>query len=449
MSSVPVIDVLETVGPSNIGQGDQRLSYDLLMDNVARYRKTHAVRSAAVAKLDPNTIEGEDAVRQLIMEGLVDSSARLVTSPDGSEEHDVWARRFTQASIKLYGSPDKYEVARLLQSELVFLHQIDGSEDFNQDCVSLLGTVYEDALAGLAEIPPARADSNFVPVAVKEFGAVLRDRYGYIFDLVNDSKKTEYTPKDLSLLIQSSLDRLSIVDGGGWKNWHAQLAPKSTIVSVDTAQELVKVGENRPTATKQEAKALLAHELLVHVLRSKNGYAKKDEKLAVGIGSYLDVEEGLGLLAEYAATGDMPTRAHDRYVDIALALGLLDGRQYGRQELFHISYARQLLRLQAQYKFDLIDQSDLDIRVWSHIDRIFRGTPGDSSGKVQAVFTKDVAYYKGYREIADYLAFQVEEGHDIADVFDYIMQGKFDPTDEKHREYVASYATKKDNVNQP
>lgn len=445
MSDLPSIDVLETVSPSNIGRGDQRLSYDMLMDNVAKYRKSHAVRSAAVAKLDPNTIEGEDAVRQLIMEGLVDSSARLVTSPDGSEQQGTWAKRFTQASIRLYGRPDKYEVARLLQGELAFLHQIDGSEDFNQDCVSLLGTVYEDALAGLAEVPPVRRDSDFVPVAVKEFGEVLRERYGYIFDLVDDSKKKEYAPKDLSALIQSALDRLSIVDGGGWKNWHTQLMPKSTIVSVDTTQELVRIGENRPVATKQEAKALLAHELLVHVLRSKNGYAKNDEKLAVGIGSYLDVEEGLGLLAEYATTGDMPARAYDRYVDIALALGLLDGRQYGRQELFHISYARQLLRLQAQYKFDLIDQSDLDIRVWSHIDRIFRGTAGDSSGKVQAVFTKDVAYYKGYREISDYLAYQVEEGHNMADVFDYIMQGKFDPTDEKHREYVASHGSKRDN----
>jgi hypothetical protein len=140
----------------------------------------------------------------------------------------------------------------------------------------------------------------------------------------------------------------------------------------------------------EEARGLLAHELLVHGLRGKNGYQTGDKKLGSGLPEYLDAEEGLGVLYEAAINVRLPDKVYDRYVDIALALGSVDGVQKPRQRLFDISYARQSLRAHTPDS----QQPDhaLVSKVWAHVDRIYRGGRGDEFGTRQAIFTKDIAY---------------------------------------------------------
>ena len=73
---------------------------------------------------------------------------------------------------------------------------------------------------------------------------------------------------------------------------------------------------------------------------------------------------------------------------------------------------------------------------WTHIDRIYRGGRGDSSTSSQAVFTKDIAYYDGYKKIRDYLDQSIRNGKDIEQIFEYLTLGKFNPTNPVHIQYV-------------
>jgi hypothetical protein len=50
-------------------------------------------------------------------------------------------------------------------------------------------------------------------------------------------------------------------------------------------------------------------------------------------------------------------------------------------------------------------------------------------------------YLKGFLDIAEYVAGEVEVGKTIEQVMDYLMIGKFDPTNKAHTEYVTSVKT--------
>ncbi len=120
-----------------------------------------------------------------------------------------------------------------------------------------------------------------------------------------------------------------------WSEWQV-VSTDGTSLSVEASDRKIKIASRRESASPKDARALLAHELLVHALRGKNGYKTGDKKLATGLAGYLDAEEGLGVLAEEAVNGQLPDKAYDRYVDIALALGTVDGVQRTRKEMFEI-----------------------------------------------------------------------------------------------------------------
>jgi hypothetical protein len=252
---------------------------------------------------------------------------------------------------------------------------------------------------------------------------------------VDTAGKDEFTPNDLEDLFKKALDWLKDNDDPKWSEWSV-VSKDGTSLSVDTTERKIEIASRRETASLKDTRGLIAHELLVHCLRAKNGYKTGDKRLATGLPGYLDTEEGLGILAEAAITGELPDKAHDRYIDIALAAGVVDGVQRSRQAVFQISYDRQLIR--AQLRGDKASIASLIPRVWSHVDRIYRGGPGDNFGTRQAVFTKDIAYYVGYKRMAAYITKQLDDGKSASEVFAYLSQAKFDPTNPKHIERLAT-----------
>ena len=83
-----------------------------------------------------------------------------------------------------------------------------------------------------------------------------------------------------------------------------------------------------------------------------------------------------------------------------------------------------------------VELDELKKSTWTHIDRIYRGGRGDSSTSNQAVFSKDIAYYEGYRKMRDYIDESFSKGESIEDIFKYLLMGKFDPTNPVHVNYV-------------
>jgi hypothetical protein len=429
VSEIPPIKVLEAITPANSGTGEEMLVYQGLAAAVEKYSPTTAARTAEVWDSQPDSLEERLKAKQLASEYLLKTANMVVNSNEGNR--DVWADRFTRASVEIYGEPEASEAARLITTEYNSLAQLQGNKNVSQQQVDLLLDSYEPIVANHQKDASAEAGVELEKQAIHQYGEVMLGKYQPLFDLIDQSGKTRFDAADLRQLFNSSLKWLEENDDVDWGEWEAVDAA-GTSLAVNTTHRKIRVASHRESADVQETRGLLGHELLVHVMRAKNGYKTGDRRLAIGLPGYLEAEEGLGILAEEAVNGELPGKAQDRYVDVALALGTVDGVQRTRKEVFQISFARQLVREQAKGIMSQADIASLEHKVWTHVDRIYRGGPGDDLGTKQAVFTKDIAYYVGYKQMAGYISGQLASGKPAAEVFDYLSQAKFDPNNPQH-----------------
>lgn len=432
MSEVPSVKVLESIKPVNSGTGDEVLAYSALTQAVDSYRPTNPERSDRVWNSEEGSLEELSNARQLASEYFLRTADRVIGSHEGNR--DLWADRFTQASIELYGEPETEEATRLLSNELDFLLQLRGQTSVSQQHVNFLLDIYAPMLTENRDVAKEKNGVEHENEAIHEYGKAVLEKYQPLFDLVDESGKSEFSATDLQELFGTALRWLEENDDVDWGEWSV-VSADGTSLSVSASTRTVKIATRREPASAQDTKGLIAHEILVHALRSKNGYKTGDKKLARGMAGYLDAEEGLGVLVEEAVTGKLPEKAYDRYIDIALALGSVDGKQRTRKEIFDISFARQLVRGQFQGKIDGdADISSLERRVWGHVDRIYRGGRGDELGESQSIFTKDIAYYVGYKQMAQYISEQLASGKTADEIFEYLSSAKIDPTNPKHVE---------------
>ena len=431
MSDIPSVKVLEAINPTNSGTGDEVLAYNALAAAVVKYRLTNTDRWSEFLDSQEGSIEETAMAKQLASEYFLRTADKVNISNEGNR--DLWADRFTQATVELYGETETVEATRLVSAEYTALLQLQGKEGVSQQHVNFLLDTYRPMVAKQPEANSAETEADQEKEAIHEYGEAILEKYQPLFDLIDSSGKTEFSATDLQELFGTALEWLKDNDDTDWSEWTV-VDTEGTSLSVDATNRKIKIASRRETATAQDTRGLIAHELLVHALRGKNGYKTGDKDLATGLAGYLDAEEGLGILAEEAVNGELPEKAYDRYVDIALALGSVDGVQRTRQEVFDISFARQLVRAQVKGTFDEAELPSLERRVWVHVDRIYRGGRGDNLGSRQAIFTKDIAYYVGYKQMAEYISGQLASGKTASDVFQYLSQAKFDPNNQQHIE---------------
>jgi hypothetical protein len=433
MSEIPSVKVLEAIKPINSGTGEEVLAYNGLVKAVDKYKPTNSLRSDRFWDSEEGSLEELSNAKQLASEYFLKTAEKVVNSHDGNR--DLWADRFTQASTELYGEPENAEAKRLINDEYKFLSQLKDKDNISQKHLNLLLSSYKPMLYDNSEYIADEYEIKKEKEAIREYGKVILSKYEPLFALIDNSEKSEFSPKDLHNLFNSALEWLKDNDDKDWGEWTA-IDTDGTSLSVNASERQIKIATRRECATKQEARGLIAHELLVHALRGKNGYKTGNRKLATGLAGYLDAEEGLGILVEEAVNGELPEKAYDRYLDIALALGSVDGVQRTRRQVFEISFARHLIREQLKGTLEEADVPSLERKVWGHIDRIYRGGRGDSRGNRQAIFTKDIAYYVGYKHMAKYITKKINEGKSAVDIFEYLSQAKFDPINPKHIEVL-------------
>jgi hypothetical protein len=434
MSEIPSVKVLEAIKPINPGTGEDALVYCGLSAAVASYMLTNGERSAEVWDAEPGSLEELSSAKQLASEYLLRTSDKVVGSNNANR--DLWAGRFIQAASELYGQPEAQEVIRLIASDYEELTQLKDKAGISQQHVNFLLDTYRPIIEGL-DVGTEPAEVAQEKAAIHEYGKAILDKYKPLFDMVDESGKSSFNATEIRDIFGTALSWLVENDDPQWEEWEVVDYDKGTSVSVSASNRQIRIPSEREPALALYVKALIAHELLVHALRAKNGYKTDDKKLATGLSGYLDAEEGLGVLAEEAVNGKFLDKVHDNYLDIAFALGICDGVQRKRKALFQISFARQLIQEQVNGTISDITQATLERKVWRGVDRIYRGGPGDDLGTVQAIFTKDIAYYVGYKQMAQYISNQLHSGKSAAEVFKYLSQGKFDPSNPKHTERLA------------
>ena len=429
-TKIPPVLILKSIRPANSGTGEASLTYTKLDDAVDEYQATHPQRVAEVWESAPGSLEELSAARELAAEYLLWDAEKVINADDSTR--DLWADRFTAAAIELYGEPDPQEAARLLSDEYVLLAGLQGNKDISEPHLQLLLDTYKSVLHDVPtsdeSISSIETDRAHEQEAIQEYGEAIRKWYQDLFKLVDDTKLGWFTPQDLHELFSTALDWLETHNDPEWKDWDVVYVD-ATDLSIEAGDREIRIPSRREPASADDLKGLIAHELLVHALRAKNGYKTGDYELAIGLPGYLDAEEGLGILAEEAITGTLPVKAYDRYVDIALALGSVDGVQRTRRQVFEISYARQLIR--SQVAGTPVNER-MAAKVWKHVDRIYRGGKGDEAGKRQAIFTKDIAYYEGYKQMAKYVSDQLAQSRSAEDIFVHLSRAKFDPTNPLH-----------------
>lgn len=347
----------------------------------------------------------------------------------GSTDKQLWSRRYTEVSVSIYGKPENNTVGDLAQSEFGFFERSYVKEPVVfKFLIPLL-----ERYAGLATNASPQTQSLELSYTnmLKALNDYVQERYGDVLGLFDGWHRTMMPLEQVSKRFEAALDMLALSDVE-WRNWKVVLTDNSGLM-VNPNRREIEIGGSLLALPTARIKGLFAHEVLTHAQRSVNG-GRYSEQLAVGLDGCVSAEEGLGILMETAVNGAVPHRIRDRYIDTALALGGYGGRAVTRPELYNLAYARARARR-------LIAGEDVDPELlrkitWTHVNRIYRGTLGND---FIGVFTKDISYYKGFYAMANYVLHRTDWGASIAEVLEYLMSGKFDPTDPYHAREIKGH----------
>ena len=422
---IPPIQLLSAIHPEE--RGGQLVS-PRVHEEFDAHKDRQSKAWKRLLESEPGSLKEKRASRWLAKFSLLEASKKLAASPEErrSLRRDIWARRFTQASTELYAPPEIRFVERILKRE------IERLESQASEYSERVADFYE---AALDRISTSTSESTTKELSSDDYGSLsscFRTRYKEWFDFADREDREEYKPQDLEDIFTKLIDIASTLDMR-WSDWTCKLDPRSDIVRVRPSRREVLVGARRVSATHRDMLGLVAHELGVHAARSVNG-EKEDDSLRAGLSGYIEIEESLGILSEAFINGDIPDKAKDRYVDIAFAMGAIKGVQLSRDELSALALDRALGRLHAEG--DEITSAticrELE-RAKTHVNRIFRGGDG-LEGAFAAVFTKDAIYYPARLE--DYIKRKLLDGHRAEEILDFLLQGKFDPMNDSHLEYM-------------
>ncbi len=368
------------------------------------------------SRYDP---EDEEAVDLQLSDEYLLICALKLQQASSDHERQAWSIRYTLASIQSFGQPQPAEVARLAKQELKYFSAAAKNSQYDSTKVRKLLDYYQQL--------------SIAPTNVESYSG-----WQSTLDLVGEYLMTEFSDAwlvfggddDMVLEFSDIKQRFeSALATIGWTGW--SVADNATAhMSVSPAGKTVFIGRHIPPLALRRVRALFAHEVLTHAQRAVNG-AKISDSLATGLSGYLTSEEGLAVVLEAAIEGKMPHRVVDRYVDIALALGSSSKPGITRFDMFELCITRMMLRLGSDS--ERADRSIMHSIAWQHVNRIYRGSLGN---EFVGVFTRDIAYYQGFLSMIGYL--QDHKHNGFTEALSFALSGKFDPTNDSHRNYVNS-----------
>lgn len=378
-------------------------------------------------KAEQGSIDEEERARAAAVGYFVLTGQQLQTAAERFLP-EVSAR-FTQASIELYGQPEKAEAERILSEQLNEFRLLNDNPTVNQGSLEHLLNLLSGYEQPDGSGNEAAADQESLKNLVENY---LKSHFGEalaIFDQLSEDEvlsgvqAVDLFAKARQILAQKEPD---------WLEWGEALTNKKSM-STDKKTKRFLIGANGQYSS-QRLRGLFAHEVLGHGLRVLNGAKTGNTLLQTGLPGYLDAEEGIAKLLQVSITGQEGDKFKDFYLDTALALGTL-GQPLTREKLLEIHQLKEQIRAQAEG--EELEPSKFEDDSWRYVNRIYRGSLGNEH---IAVNTKDIAYYKGYITVVGYIAAELEQGKSIEEIMDYILCGSFDPTNARHRDYQSQFA---------
>ena len=244
-------------------------------------------------------------------------------------------------------------------------------------------------------------------------------------EIVSDSELVENQEEAIDV-IKLALKELEIEE-----DWVVLVDEKSSAGNFRVAQEFKEVRvpstENitRRKMSRNRLAGLVAHEIHTHVARRVNGERSKLMLLGFGLDRYVKGEEGVATYKEQQITGAKEFAGVPYYLAIAAAKGF-DGVPRDFRDTF------EFMKLYYSGK----GVNDPNTSAWNTCVRIFRGTTCETPG---AVFTKDLAYLAGNREVWTL----VKNDENVVQKFSV---GKYDPSREDHVAFLLQLGITEDDL---
>lgn len=408
--------VLKAFTPTIESYDAGELEYENLNSVFNKYNlRSFITESGRSLLLRKANISRQELRHNFSVAAIINASYRLQRSMTPIDKM-LWSYVFTSSSIKLFGQPLRQEAGRLARLEL------DSFKDMSRavDCDEFMQPLFE-AYEGLL-----LKKHRPMPSLTTKYATLLTDIKTYFEQEYADAfacfdaypSQHVFTSHDVAAVFRQAVGRLAERDRA-WADWRVTLT-EATHLSVNVGKKRIVVGKHRIPIDHASIRGLFAHEVLVHAMRGVNG-AKISKRMGSGTLGYLIAEEGFGVLVESAINGFVPEKIKDRYIDIALALGDQRGPM-SREALYGVCYRRNFLRAMAEGVDP--DLSSIEKISWQHVNRIYRGTLGN---KYVGVFTKDIAYYRGFVRLARHFEAARKKGL-LESRIRFSLQGKFDPT---------------------
>lgn len=422
---MPAIGLLQAISPDPDRPDNDLLTYPSLDLAIKDHKSVEDILLRTFYTAEADSAAQLSVAVTLAEYELIQTASALQQAQTPDRQHEL-SQQFTAASVNLFGAPQDTAAAYLLEQLLTELCVLQTNYAVDAAQLDTLLHTYGEILAqsNAPRIYTLPFDEQLADQAAFDLGGYLRRRYADALGVFDGDPAARIEASDIVDLFEQALQTLQDQDDA-WDEWQVMVTDDSSLaVNADTKR--LVVGSHRASVELGELQGLFGHEVLVHALRATNGQQLSHE-LEHGLPGYIDAEEGFGCFVEHALSGRPPQKMYDRYLDIALALGVLDDQPRARHELFRLVYARKMVRAQAAGRQESPDH--IERESWAHVNRIFRGTLGND---IVGVFTKDIAYYNGYQKIAAFFIDELAAGASLDDLWSLLILGKFDPTDATH-----------------
>lgn len=319
---------------------------------------------------------------------------------------------FHEASVSLYGTPDPklfWFIANQINNSFTSLI---AKVDAKRKTLHKAYAVWREYFTSLTK--PEKIGLYHVPVYP---GIYTPDDYE-----IDSAEKIHHMFADY--LIKQKIN-----------NWTVTIDPPGTRTAfgVNQTTKVISIPHDsdlsarKKIMTKMSLKALLMHEVGVHVVRRENGDASPLALLGIGLDNYLRAEEGIAALAEQLIIGTDLYSGEIGYFSIGAAVGTL-GKPLSFSDLYHLLYAYYILSI-ADKQFETEGYYELDeLRMmatdyaWNRSLRVYRGSTGKTPG---AVYTRDIIYLEGNMQMWKLLDSEAVIPPDW-------LVGKYDPANHTH-----------------
>lgn len=388
------------------------LSYRNLASAALRYEHAEAPLLSEVWHADNGSMEERNAAENAASAYLTRISHHIITASTPAQ-HDLWAQRFNQGSIEIYGQPDVSEAKTLIHDEQLYLLSYQSRPDVDQRAVDYLLDFYSSVVG-----EPDHTESSQYNSLWPRIVEFVNDRFAPLIDIIDEvcAGKEQILPVDSKLILESMIKWMADSHSPTWARWRVKEKNDAIMAAYPETEEF-SVGKLTPPCSPAIAKGGAFHEML-HALRAIIGMTS-NEHLRLGLAQFRTFDEGFATLFEWALSGIRTTGAEMHYRNIALALGSIDGNPVSRSKLLGVEYKNSKLHWQASGGRGLFP---LGRRrgIAAQTTRISRGGRGDNFGTIQPVFTKDMVYHEGYRRAERYIQRKLDEGRSMGEIFNML-----------------------------